>query len=624
MATGKKRKKATAPPKEQMIEKLKQFIRTRGQTFLQDRNVSSVGIGYKETAGKTGKELALQFTVDRKAAPDMLESLGTAPIPEVIVVDGVEVPTDVIQRSFTPSYKIVSLQEKLTPSRKNRIDPISPGVSVAHHNETAGTIGCVVYDKHDGTPYVLSNWHVLHGAKGNIGDTIVQPGPFDDNRVKLNRLGKLVRSHVGAAGDCAVASIEDRAFDATVFETGVQPALIGEPELGDKLLKSGRTTGVTHGVVTRVHTMVKIDYGEGVGECAIGGFEIGPDGANLPPNGEISMGGDSGAVWLLKTTNGKPSNVMAGLHFAGEGATSVSEYALACYAKSVFEKLEISFAPPAAADAAEALGYLPNFLGPVVTLPKLNTANTKDVFKLNNSPHLHYTHFSLALSQARRLAIFVAWNVDGKRIKKLSSRGIKFALDPRVPAKYQVGDELYSGNRLDRGHIARRADLVWGGDAEAKKANVESFLFPNIAPQMDNFNQSNAGGIWGKLEDAVFEEVDVKDLRISVFGGPVFKKDDREYRGVKIPREFFKVLAYMDGDKLKAKAFLLTQNLSQLELLDLSPFKVYQVTLAEVEKRCGFAFPANLKRADAFPERLETLESEEERPPLQGLEDIAW
>ena len=450
---------------------------------------------------------------------------------------------------------------------------------------------------------------------------MVQPGPYDDNRVKLNRLGKLVRSHVGQAGDCALASIEDRTFDPTILETGVTVEEIAEPELGDKVMKSGRTTGITHGVVTRVHTLTKIDYGEGAGVCNIGGFEIGPDPDHLPGDGEISKPGDSGSVWLLKSGNGKPAKIMAGLHFAGEVDDTEPEHAVACYAKSVFEKLQISCTPVQKPEAVPALGYAANFLGPVVPVPKLSAANQKDAFKLNGSEQIHYTHFSLALSQARRFAIWVAWNIDGKHIVKLSRTGIPFDYDPRVPKKFQVGDEIYSSNRLDRGHIARRADLLWGGAAEADKANTDSFFFTNITPQMDNFNQSSAGGIWGQLEDALFREVQVQDVRISLFGGPVFHTDDRVYRGVKIPREFYKVLVYVDAGKLKTKAFLLTQNLSPLESFDLDEFKVFQVALKEVEKRCGFTFSSNLKAGEAV-EAISGADSD--REPLKSLDDIVW
>jgi endonuclease G len=608
------------------MEKLKAFVRTRGANYLKDPNISSVGIGFKSRDNQPTEEISIQFTVKRKAQPEELEALETTPIPPTIRVDGIDVPTDVIQRRYERAYKVVS--ENVAAPRKTRIDPVVPGVSVANRTETAGTLGCIVFDRADATPYILSNWHVLHGPNGRLGDEIVQPGPHDDNRVQLNRLGTLVRSHLGDAGDCAIATIEDRAFEPEIYELKTRVEELGNAELGDKVIKSGRTTGVTHGIVRCVHTLVKIDYGPPIGERAVGGFEIGPDPEHTAPNNEISMGGDSGSVWLFKGESGKATKVMAGLHFAGESGSDPDEHAVACYARSVFEKLEICALPPLEAQAAiprSGRGYAPGFLGARIDPPRLSAANRKDAFRLNGSEVIDYTHFSLALSQSRRFAFWVAWNIDGSRLKRITRKGVAFALDPRIPAEMQVGDELYAANALDRGHIARRADLTWGSLPEARRANLDSFFFTNITPQMNNFNQGAIGGIWGRLEDAVFDEIDVENMRVSVFAGPVFRRDDREYRGVRIPREFFKILAYVEGGKLQSKAFLLTQNLDQLELLDLSEFKVFQVTLTEIEQRCGFALPTALKAGDSFGERLKQRpEALAERKALQGLAEIEW
>jgi len=623
------KKKAKKPSKSglrspEFMENLKQFVRTQGKDYLKDQNITSVGIGYKWKDGQPTKELAIQFSVGTKATPEALAMLDTVEIPKSFNINGVEVPTDIIQREFKPDISVVA--EPVPSNRKTRLDPIAPGISVANVNVSAGTIGCIVFDQHNGSPYVLSNWHVLHGPDGNIGDEIVQPGPHDDNRVHLNGLGKLVRSHLGAAGDCAIASIENRAFKEEIVDLGVKLEKIGEPNLGDKVIKSGRTTDVTHGIVTRIHTIARIDYGGLVGEQEVGGFEIGPDNDHPASNGEISMGGDSGSAWVFKAPNGKPSKVMAGLHFAGESQGDPNEHAVACYPRSVFEKLEISVTAPEVVEAATGLGYAPKFLGPTVNLPKLSASNRQDAVKLNNTEILNYTHFSLTLSKSRHFAFWVAWNVDGSTLKKLSRKGIDFIFDPRISDDFQVGDELYGGNRLDRGHIARRADLLWGSLPEARRANVDSFFFTNITPQMDNFNQSSQGGIWGRLEDAVFEEADVEDLRLSVFGGPLFHNDDRVFRDVKIPREFFKVIAYVEDGALQAKAFLLTQSLDQLELLDLKQFKVFQVTLSEIEQRGGFTFPTNLRAADTFAEHLESVPEAvaAERQPLTSTDDIVW
>lgn len=610
MATRKSGKAA----QDELLTSLRRFIRAKGSDYLRDDNVSSIGVGYKTRDGKPTKEISVQFTVRQKAQPEELEALGTVALPSSIVVDGVEVPTDVLQRDYKPDFRVVS--EAATVDRKTRLDPVMPGVSVGHVRVSAGTIGCIVYDKATGEPYVLSNWHVLHGSHGALGEDVVQPGPHDDNRITQNRLGKLVRSYLGKAGDCAIASIEDRSFDVNAMELDIAVTQIGEPELGDKVIKSGRTTGVTHGVVRRVDMLVKIDYGGEAGEQEIGGFEIGVDDRNKPVDGEISMGGDSGAAWVFKLGNGRPSKVLAGLHFAGEGGGDPDEHALACLPRSVFEKLEITLDPPTAV-AVEAVptGYDVSFLGVPVAVPALSSLD--DAVLLDGTERFDYTHFSLAMSKSRRFAFWVAWNIDGGSLRKLDRSGIPFVKDPRLPAEFQVGDELYKNNRLDRGHLARRADLIWGSLAVADKANTDSFYFTNITPQMDDFNQSAKAGLWGRLEDALFEDVSVDDLRVSVQCGPVFHADDRVFRGVALPREFWKLITFVEGGELKTRAFLLTQSLDELEALDLDEFRVFQVTLPELETRTGLTFdPALRSAAPSEPEGV--------REPLSSQSDIRW
>ena len=620
---------SSSAPKTVPMESLKRFIRTRGADFLRDPNISSVGVGYKVVKGKPTNDISIQFTVNQKASGiEALAAVGTEKIPATIEVDGVPVPTDVIERVYEPSFRL--LAAAAGNRRKQRLDPIAPGISAAYTTgpeATAGTIGCIVFDQRDGTPYALSNWHVFNGPLGNPGDEIAQPGPFDDNRVQLNRMGTLVRSHLGHAGDCAVATIEDRDFVDEIVDLGVRVKQLAEPELGDRVIKSGRTTGVTRGLVRRVHTIARINYGPGVGQKEIGGFEIGVDPDNPPVGGEISMPGDSGAAWLIVGSDGAATGVMAGLHFAGEVTTDPDEHALACYAGSVFEKLEIALSPPpeSVVEAVARLGYDAAFLGTRVELPRLGQPIRDDTFHRDGSEVIPYTHFSLAMSISRRFARWVAWNIDGGRIRKISRDGIPFLLDPDVDADVQVGNALYANNRLDRGHIARRADLCWGSLPEARRANRDSFFFTNITPQMDDFNQSSQGGLWGRLEDAIFEDVDVDDLHVSVFGGPVFHADDREFRQVRIPREFWKAIAYVEDGILQCRAFLLTQDLNELEALDLDEFRVFQVAVTEVEQRTGLSFPDVLKAADGFAESLRAApEGLVVRRPLESTAEIVW
>ncbi|WP_454198723.1 DNA/RNA non-specific endonuclease [Nocardia sp. Marseille-Q1738] len=311
-----------------------------------------------------------------------------------------------------------------------------------------------------------------------------------------------------------------------------------------------------------------------------------------------------------KDIDGEPATEIS-VQFTGNEKVSEPE-AFEALGTSIPESITVE-------EAATATGYDPRFLAPPISLPVVDAAVRPDIATaFDGSEVLHYKHFSLAMRRSRRFAVWVAWNIDGASIKKLSRKKIDFVKDPRLDADAQVGNELYRENRLDRGHLARRADLLWGSPAEAAKANKDSFFYTNITPQMDDFNQSGRNGIWGRLEDAVFADASVDDLKVSAFGGPVFADDDREFRQVKIPREFWKVLAFVENGELKARGFLLSQNLQPLEALDLDEFRVFQVPLTEIEQRALVHFPQTLRDADLH------VAPEELSGPLSAVSEIQW
>lgn len=587
-------------------------VRQVADEYLVDENINSVGIGYKVKDGQRTDELALQFTVDQKFAPEALEAAPTRAIPETITANGITFTTDVVERSF--KQHPVSVDTDTKADRKRRQDPMQPGISIGHVRSTAGTLGCLVRENASGALRVLSNWHVLNTDSGQLGDSIAQPGPYDDNRVDENVCGKLVRSFLGLAGDCAIASVDGRGASETILGLDLPVRRIGDPELGDRVVKSGRTTAVTYALVTRVHTISKLSYGT-KGVQQIGGFELGVDDAHPPGNGEISMGGDSGSAWMATDEAATATDMMLGLHFAGE-TVEPAEYALACYTSSVFEKLEISPLEAPEGDSpvvtvTAGVGYDPAFVpGQEIDAPAPATAEVEaDLAPTKAGDRVrHYTHFSLAMSASRRFCRWVAWNIDGNGLQQLSRDGLDFVLDDAFEAKHQVDDDLYSKNRLDRGHIARRADLLWGSRDEADRANVDSFFFTNITPQLDDFNQSKQHGLWGELENAIYDDVKVEDLKISVFGGPIFKDTDFPYRDLLVPRSFWKVIAYVEEGTLKASAYVLTQDdlEAKLESLGLDPFKLYQVSLTDLRELTSLDF-GRLATADTMAAAPEAI-----------------
>lgn len=611
-----------------LLQTLREYMRAKSSQLLEDPNVTSVGIGHKQIAGVKKPQLAIQFTVERKAAPEALEALGTRAIPEAIDIGGVRVPTDVIERSYKPTYTEVALEAK--GRRKARADVIEPGISVGNVFTSAGTIGAFVRDRATRAVLLLSNWHVLHGPRGFIGVDVVQPGRHDDNRVEFNKIGTLLRSHLGPAGDCALSTVSGRALSGKVLELDVEVSSIGDPEIGDAVIKSGRTTAVTRGKVVRIEVNTKMDYGAGV-SAVVGGFEIGVDPAAPAPDGEISRGGDSGAAWLALGRDGHATGVMLGLHFAGDADGVAAEFALACYAKSVMTALEVeplgALTANEAATLADGLaprdGFDRRFLDFAVDAPRFTRSRRDDLAPLDGDIELRYCHFSVWLSRTRKYPLCVAWNIDGNQFKRLARTNFRTERRGELES-FQFDDKLYRNNPLDKGHIARRADLCWGSIDEARQGNYDSFYYTNIVPQHEAFNQSGntdddaQGGVWGRLENTVFDAEAPHQLRISVIAGPVFGARDRsfEQNGVacRVPDEFWKVIAFRDdGDgREKVFGFLLTQRhlvepLTVPEGLQLEPWLWARITLRDLQSRTGVRFDAALRRREmpfVLPEAL--------------------
>ena len=231
-------------------------------------------------------------------------------------------------------------------------------------------------------------------------------------------------------------------------------------------------------------------------------------------------------------------------------------------------------------------GYDDGFLGIRVPLPQ--TLADGEVRELP------YPRFTVLLDPVRRLAVATAVNIDGVTLQDLPRRG-EWELDDRVPADEQTGPAVYVDNDLDRGHLVRRRDPGWGTVDDAREATTATFHYTNAAPQASVFNQSKE--LWLGLEDHVLQYADTTDQRISVFTAPVLAPDDPPYRGIGIPRRFWKVAAWTstqppDAPELAAAGFVLDQT----DLIDpetrtavapLGRFRTFQVPIADIERLAG-------------------------------------
>ncbi|GGG64408.1 hypothetical protein GCM10011374_30020 [Kocuria dechangensis] len=213
------------------------------------------------------------------------------------------------------------------------------------------------------------------------------------------------------------------------------------------------------------------------------------------------------------------------------------------------------------------------------------------------SAELKYHHFSIVMHRPRRLALYTAVNIDGRTATRPRRDSDRWIIDPRLPRTEQTNDELYRDNALDRGHLVRRLDPAWGPVAEA--ANDDTFHFTNATPQHHDFNADQS--LWAGLEDYILHNTDNRDLTVSVVTGPVLHDDDPPYRGVALPKQFYKLVAMVTTtNRLSVTAYLLSQE-ALLEEFTTAPeefsfgaYRTFQVPVRRIAALTGLELPAHI------------------------------
>ena len=313
------------------MERFKNILNRRKKDLMALDNVIGVGTGRKYVRNKdTGKD-AIVFIVEKKLPARDVRKGNLVPR----TLDGVE--TDVIE---TGKFYLLG--------RTDRVRPASPGVSVGHYQVTAGTLGAVVTDNVSGGKVILSNNHILanitngNDGRAEVGDPILQPGRMDKGQLDTDVIGELLRfvpldrpvrdpsCPVAQAAsrtatrllrifrkdyrvnffketeaenlvDCAIAKpVREDLITTSVIDLG-EITGVGEVEFGQKVRKSGRTSGLTEGQVRATNITIRVNIDKE--REAVFADQVMAD--------LLSQPGDSGSIILDE------NNRAVGLLFAG-------------------------------------------------------------------------------------------------------------------------------------------------------------------------------------------------------------------------------------------------------------------------------------------------------------------
>ena len=257
-------------------------------------------------------------------------------------------------------------------------------------------------------------------------------------------------------------------------------------------------------------------------------------------------------------------------------------------------------------------GYQSDFLGIDIPMPRPKAALQKFLARIidTNETLLKYHHYSVYHHAVRKMPVISAINVDGDPDKRKdeTKRKDTWLRDTRLDFEVQLNDKFYRNSGFDKGHLSRREDANWGSTpADAKKFADLTCFYTNACPQVGKLNQSRQKGLWGRLENMIFEKgVAIEsgmDSKISVFNGPIFKEDDRVYKGIQIPMEFWKVVLWFreveEELKLQATAFRLSQadivdnvQFEKLGFDENTEFQPFQISIKKLEELTHLDFSA--------------------------------
>jgi hypothetical protein len=302
---------------EDRVREIKERYASR---LIQYPNVTGVGVGLRLVNGERKNEVCVRVYVSRKLPEAQLQT--TEILPRTL--DGVDV--DVIEGEFTfmqDNAPPLSLEQRVA----RNFPFLNPGVSVGGLRVTAGTLGAVVYDVAGGGQMLLSNWHVLCGSPDCVqNEEIVQPGVFDGGVAPKDTIAVLKRFAHTDRVDAAVAVVNEQRFLRDAIPGIGVVRSINVATLGMRVRKSGRTTGITIGIIDDISA-----------DVVVSGLQFRDQISVVPEDGGVIVaGGDSGSLVVDE------QNLAVGLLFGGQ--TDGLRW-IANQIEDVIDALQIRFTP---------------------------------------------------------------------------------------------------------------------------------------------------------------------------------------------------------------------------------------------------------------------------------------
>mmetsp|Transcript_22878 Transcript_22878/g.38889 ORF Transcript_22878/g.38889 Transcript_22878/m.38889 type:complete len:710 (+) Transcript_22878:61-2190(+) len=602
------------------------IIRAANKNVIERFNGTlGTALGYKVRRGRRTTTAAVLVFVPRKVR--MREGDAGAVLRVLRAVDpsndAIELwcHTDVI---VSRRSRYVGEPPKLSETNENIVEqlreqqPLCGGVQIggkfADGNQYVGTVACAVVSRDaEAVVGVLTNDHVAATVDGKVYQPI---GEQADSFIgTLEKTIGLVadEQHYDNLIDEPHASIHiDAAFVRT--KDGVTPVAgvllpdkhgeLQSTSLGDnyqlnigsmdviglRVASIGRTQGYQTGEIYAY----AFEYDDSHHHSVYTDYLVASDDSDVA---QFSAPGDSGKLIFTLEDDGsapRPVALLWGGWPQSLRGSRLEDWTYAADIGSVLDELEVDILrgqvprPTIVSSTSSGIGFDSKFVRGA-TLPILDDVLSRQA--INGGEKFDHVHFSVVMHARRRLAIYVAANLDYSQ-RQVVSRSNRWRSETGLTESQQYTARDYRAP-YQKGHLAMRAALAWGDKAQAQAASDDSFVWSNCAPQHKDFHQDE----WVAVEQHVWRRTN--EGPISLYIGPVLADDDVPYGRLLVPRKFWKVVVFEKGGALRAVAFVMDQ--SELWSVEQDePPHFYQTTVAHVESLTHLRFPDAVRNADTL------------------------
>lgn len=245
----------------------------------------------------------------------------TQSLPEAGCVIPRQLCRTTVQYHHGPSFKTLICPAPVClsdhPNQRCQDEPVKLGTQI--HPGGAGWVGTAGApvswrDKQNRRLFgILSNWHVMAAGRYDSGHPQHQPTDRYPQLGYLERYTEIssrnVNHHDSALADCLVNDFHT--ISDQLLNIGALNPIPVHADVGLRVSKSGRTTGLTHGQCSATGASVRVDYGNFT--ALFQDQDVFQDVA-----GNFSAGGDSGSL-ICSTTQHKPCALL----FAGGGNLTI-------------------------------------------------------------------------------------------------------------------------------------------------------------------------------------------------------------------------------------------------------------------------------------------------------------